>query len=330
MANKLITIVGITGNQASGASVADAFINEPGWKIRGISRDTSKGSSKAWSDKGVEMVAADLDDAASLKVAFKGSNVIFGVTDFWQQMQIPANQRKAQEINQPVNVVAFEAEIQQGRNVVDAAQATVDTLDILVLSVLGDSKKWSDGKITWNYHFEGKWRIVEYLQESYPGLYSKSSFFQPAFFMTNLDSLMAPNKTPDGSYIQSFPLDGDKQIPMYHPRKDTGVLVKALVKSDPGQNLMGFGSFISFDEIVEIWSHNLGKPVTYHRSTVDDMDKAMPGGLGRELGEMMEYINDPGYFGGDEAVKALNLIPPKQLEDMNLTDVREYLKGKTI
>lgn len=174
--------------------MADAFLNEPGWSIRGISRDPNKQSSKAWSDKGVDMVAADLDDVASLRSAFKGSNVIFGVTDFWQQMQVPANHQKAQETGKPINVVAFDAEVQQGKNIVSAAQATIDTLDMLVLSVLGDSKKWSHGKITWNYHFEGKWRIVEHLEETYPQLYKKTSFFQPGFFMTNLETMMAPQK----------------------------------------------------------------------------------------------------------------------------------------
>lgn len=140
------------------------------------------------------MVAADLDDAASLEAAFKGSTAIFGVTDFWQQMKIPANHQKAQESGKPVNAVAFDAEVQQGKNIVGAAQATVDTLDMLVLSVLGDSKKWSHGKITWNYHFEGKWRIVEYLEATYPALYKKTSLFQPAFFMTNLETGMAPKK----------------------------------------------------------------------------------------------------------------------------------------
>lgn len=327
MAHKIITIVGITGNQ--GASVADAFLNEPGWTIRGISRDPSKKSSKVWSDKGVEMIAADLDDAESLKAAFKGSNAIFGVTDFWQQMQISANHEKAKETGKPINVVAFDAEIQQGKNVVNAAQATIDTLEMLVLSVLGDSKKWSHGKITWNYHFEGKWRIVEYLADSFPELYRKTSLFQPAFFMTNLETMMAPQKTSDG-YILSFPLDGDKQVPMYHPRKDTGPLVKALIESTPGKNLMGYGSEISFDEVAAIWSKNLGQSVKYQRTTTEVMDQMMPGGFGIEIGEMMEYINDPGYFGGEEAIKELNLIEPSELGSIPLTEVRDHLQGKTL
>ena len=109
----------------------------------------------------------------------------------------------------------------------------------------------------------------------------------------------------------SFPVDGHKQIPMYHPRKDTGPLVKALVGSAPGKNLMGYGSSISFDEVAAIWTQNLGQPVKFQRATVEFFDKIMPGGFGKELGEMMEYISDPGYFGGEEAVKELGLLEPK-------------------
>ena len=137
-------------------------------------------------------------------------------------------------------------------------------------------------------------------------------------------------QTEDNSYILSFPLDGDKQVPMYHPGNDTGPLVKALVKSAPGKNLMGYGSTISFDEIAQIWSKNLGQPVKYQRSTVDVMDKMVPGGTGRELGEMMEYISNPGYFGGEEAVRELNLITPKEVSlhvPANLSGLRLLTLG---
>lgn len=141
---------------------------------------------------------------------------------------------------------------------------------------------------------------------------------------------MTELQVSDDEYVIAFPLDGNKQVPMYHPRHDTGPLVKALVKSSPGKNLMGYSSLISFDEIAEIWSKNLGKSVKYQRSTVDVMDKIMPGGVGKELGEMMEYISSPGYFGGEEAVKELGLIEPKDVGVSGLTEVRDFLKGRTI
>jgi uncharacterized protein YbjT (DUF2867 family) len=79
---KLIVIIGITGNQ--GGSVADAFIDDPAWRLRGISRDVQSAASQSWSDKGVEMVQANLHDPESLKHVFKGANVVFSVTDFWK------------------------------------------------------------------------------------------------------------------------------------------------------------------------------------------------------------------------------------------------------
>lgn len=122
-------------------------------------------------------------------------------------------------------------------------------------------------------------------------------------------------------------MDGNKQIPVYHARNDTGPLVKALIKSSPGKNLMGYSGFISFDELAELWSTKLGKKITFQRSTVDVMDQLMPGGVGREIGEMMEYISDPGYFGGQEAVEELGLVKPEELGVSGLTDVRSYLQA---
>ena len=81
MSEKLIVVIGVTGTQ--GGSVARIFAKEPGWKVRGITRDVSKPSNGALRDLGIELVQADLDDPASLERAFKGANVVFSVTDFW-------------------------------------------------------------------------------------------------------------------------------------------------------------------------------------------------------------------------------------------------------
>lgn len=57
--SKLITVFGATGNQ--GGSVIRAILNDDAlskqFKIRGITRDTSKPAAKELAAKGVEMVA---------------------------------------------------------------------------------------------------------------------------------------------------------------------------------------------------------------------------------------------------------------------------------
>lgn len=74
-----------------GSSVANHFLKEAGWQVRGISRDPSSQKAKAWAKKGVEVVQADLDDVISLEQAFTGSTAIFVVTDY------VANARRASE-----------------------------------------------------------------------------------------------------------------------------------------------------------------------------------------------------------------------------------------
>lgn len=191
-----------------GASVADVLLKDRHYKIRGISRDPHKASSKEWSDKGVEMVAGDLNNVESLKSAFQGGHIIFGVTDFWQGMNDPACHEKAEKEGKPINEICYDIEVQQGKNIVDAAAATVDTLDRFVLSTLSNARKWSGGKVTWNYHFDAKWVAVDYLRATYPELDKKTSLVQVGLFATNWKSMptVAPQKVCRTPLKPSVPL----------------------------------------------------------------------------------------------------------------------------
>ena len=100
-------------------------------------------------------------------------------------MRDPKVHERSEKTGRPANVVAHEFEVQQGRNIVDAANATVETLDRFILSTLSSTKKWSKGRITHNLHFDGKWEAVEYLRASYPVLVKKTSYLQVALYVTN-------------------------------------------------------------------------------------------------------------------------------------------------
>ena len=63
----MILLTGITGK--SGGAVATALLKR-GAKVRAIVRDTAKAA--AWADKGVEVVAGDLGDSASVAAALAG------------------------------------------------------------------------------------------------------------------------------------------------------------------------------------------------------------------------------------------------------------------
>ncbi|KAH6983850.1 hypothetical protein EDB80DRAFT_824176 [Ilyonectria destructans] len=324
MTKKIITIVGVTGNQ--GASVADAFIKEGGWHIRGITRDPSKPSSQAWADKGVELVKADVNDAASLKTAFAGSTVIFGVTDFWGNVGDPTAQALAASTGRPINAIAYDTEVQQGRNIVDAANATVETLDRFVLSTLSPTKKWSKGKYTHNLHFDGKWEAVEYLKATYPDLDKKTSYLQVGLYMTNWKAspLATPTKQPDATFLLRIATDGDAPVPMVEARRDTGKFVKALVHVEPGKNLLGFGSLISWNEFAAVWGKIHGVTCRFERLDRKVLEEAIPGGIGEEVADMFEYIGDFGYDGSDPSV-----VHHTDLDvEVPVYTVEEYIKGE--
>jgi uncharacterized protein YbjT (DUF2867 family) len=105
--SKLLVVLGATGKQ--GGSVVNAILADPAasknFKLRAISRDTSKPAAKALADRGVDVVVADLMDQASLVKAFDGAYAVFAVTDYWAKMD------KA-------------VEIEQGKNVADAAKVS--------------------------------------------------------------------------------------------------------------------------------------------------------------------------------------------------------------
>ncbi|OCK74070.1 NAD(P)-binding protein [Lepidopterella palustris CBS 459.81] len=314
---KLIVIVGITGNQ--GGSVANAFLNLPDWRIRGISRNSSSASSAAWAAKGAEMVSGDLDDVSSLKSAFSGATAIFGITDFWQQFSIPENHALAAKEGKTINEIAYAAEVAQGHNIVDAA-ASVEGLDRLVLSTLSKSREWSKGKILWNYHFDSKWAAVEYLRERYPEMTKKASFVQPGMFMQNYR--MMARKQEDGSYKVTSPTTAETVIPWFDPMADIGNFVRALLEVAPGKQVAGVGSWLNWNQWCELFTKISGVNCTYQQITVDDLEKAMPGGAGREIGDMFKYMEDPGYFGSDPT-----LIQPEDLGvEIKRTTAEDFLK----
>jgi hypothetical protein len=169
------------------------------------------------------MVAGELDNVDSLKAAFKGANVAFGATDFWQFMQDQGVAEQAKKEGRTPNEVAYDRELQHGKNIVDAAAANIDTLDRFVLSTLSPAEKLSGGKIKWNKHFDAKWAAVEYLKATYPDLAKKTSFVQLGLFATNWKSGAAPKKQDDGTFKASLPMSGDRKFGMVDPRADTGM-----------------------------------------------------------------------------------------------------------
>ncbi|KAJ4298265.1 hypothetical protein N0V90_006165 [Kalmusia sp. IMI 367209] len=324
-AKKTIAIVGATGNQ--GGSVASIFSKLPGWHVRGLTRDPSKPAYAHLKEQGIELVRAELDDVDSLKKAFAGATVIFGTTDFWQHMSSPSAQSEAAARGITTNEVAYEREIQQGKNIVDAAAATVESLERFVMCTLNESKKWSKGKIDFNLHFDSKWKAVEYCKSTYPNLWAKTSKLQLGYFITNWKSGLAlPTKQADGTYKLAMPMGGENKVPMVDPNADTGRFVHALLSLPPDTNLLGCGSKLSWSEYAAIWGRINNVTVTFESYPGFVMEENM-GTLGREYAAMFQYMDEFGYDGGDPSVVYPWEAKEKYGVEIQYTTAEEYLKG---
>ena len=136
---------------------------------------------------------ADLNDVESLEAAFKSANVIFGVTDFWQFVKSPSTQELVKSQGITWNVACYLQEVQQGKNIIDAASRVVGQgqLERMVYSSLSDAKKASKGKYSWVYHFDGKAHVVQYLEskarddDQYRLLFNKTSYVQMGNYLDN-------------------------------------------------------------------------------------------------------------------------------------------------
>ncbi|EKJ70800.1 hypothetical protein NXS19_004076 [Fusarium pseudograminearum] len=319
--HKLIVILGATGNQ--GGSVADAFLSEPDWKVRAVTRNTKSSKAQALSSKGAQVVQADLDSPSTLTHAFEGANVIFAVSDFWGLYGDPANKSRAKP-GQPLNEWAAEHEEQQLRNVIDAA-SKVPSLERFVLSSLSNAEKWSKGKYTRVYHFDGKARAAEYIPKAHPDLWAKTSIFQAGLFLSNfvLLPLNQPVKNANGVAQFITPLNPDTKFPFIAAEEDSGHIVKTLITQEAaGHNLIGYREWLTHKEIAVSFIKATGIEAV----TVES-DGTFPSGFSEELvGEMTDcfgYFNEFGFEGRDD----LTLVHPRDLKSApKLGTVEDYFK----
>ena len=97
---RTIVVCGATGRQ--GSAVVRHLI-AAGWPVRALTRDAGSAKAKALAGTGAEVVTADMGDRAALDRAFSGAYGVYNV--------------------QNPMISGFAAEVEQGKNVADAAKA---------------------------------------------------------------------------------------------------------------------------------------------------------------------------------------------------------------
>lgn len=217
-----------------GGSVVDEFLEEPTkYHVRGLTRSVESAKAKALAQK-IEVVYADLKDSDSLSRAFQDAHIIYAMTDFWQDM-------------------SFDVEYAQGKTVVDIAEK-LPRLEHFIWAALPDARAISKGKFTHIYHWQSKAAVTDYIRESKPGLWNKTTaILFPNYFENCLTepgsylpvkvrksiydscpwrlNIANQKQQNDGTYARSFPLKAETCLPNVSIA-DTGKLVRHVVEAD--------------------------------------------------------------------------------------------------
>ncbi|CAG8929987.1 unnamed protein product [Penicillium salamii] len=277
--SKLITVFGATGQQG-GAVIRTILQDETlskEFKIRGISRDTSKPAAQALLKQGVELVSADMGSKESLIKAIQGSHSVFLVTT-------PA-----------WGVAGSDAELIHGKNVADVAKES--GVQHLIFSSLLDVTKESDGRLKHVPHFDHKAQVEQYIRST--GV--PATFILPGYFMNNYTSFGMLRKGEDGVYTLAYPIGKDALFPLIDIAADMGKFVAAALKNRSetlGAQILAAAEYYTATRILAEYEEVTGRKTQFVQLDPEVYKSFIPGPMGQEMLENHLFIEEPGYYAG--------------------------------
>ena len=194
---KIIAVAGATGSQGGGLVRAILSDVSGGFAARALTRDVNSDKAKELARLGAEVVAADVDDAESLKRAFKGAYGAYCVTFFWAHF-------------------SPEKELAEAQALANAAKHT--GLEHVIWSTLEDTRQWvplSDNRMP---TLMGKYKVPHFDSKGaanhlFTDLGVPTTFLLTSFYWDNLIYFgMGPKRGPDGKLAFTLPM-GNKKLP---------------------------------------------------------------------------------------------------------------------
>ncbi len=246
---KIIAVVGATG--AQGGGLARAVLADPqgGFAVRALTRNPGSDKGRALASAGAEVVAADLDDVASLERAFAGAHGAFCLTNFWEHLSV-------------------DKELAQAGNMARAAKSA--GVRHAIWSTLEDTRKWvpldSDQMPTLQGkykvpHFDGKGEADEiFRQAGVPTTFLLTAFYWENFIFFG----SGPKPGADGELALTFPL-GMAKLPGI-AAEDIGKCAYAIFRRGEefaGKTVGIAGEHLSGAEMAAAMSAALGRKIRY-------------------------------------------------------------------
>ncbi len=293
---KIIAVAGATGAQGGGLVRAIQSDPDGGFQARALTRDPESAKAAALAALGAEVVAADLDDPASVEAAFEGAYGAYCVTFFWDHF-------------------SPEREGAQAANM--AAAAKKANLRHTIWSTLEDSRRFlalDDPRMP---TLQGKYKVPHFAAKGESDRFFAATGLPvtnllTSFYWDNLISFgMGPRAGADGNLVFAFPM-GDRKLPGI-AAEDIGRCAYGIFKAGPSAvpGTVGIaGQHLSGAEMAASLSRALGREAVYAPVPFDVYrGLGFPGA--DDLGNMFQFNHDfANVFGAARDVEVSRRLNP--------------------
>lgn len=292
--SKIIAVVGATG--AQGGGLARAILDDPdgGFAVRALTRNPDSPAAKALADRGAEVVAADLDDEASIRAALDGAYGAYFVTSFWEYNSVPREQAQARAM---------------------AAAAKAAGLRHVVWSTLPDTREHIPADDERAPTLHGAYKVPHFDSKA-----EAEAFFTDAgvpttnlsttFYFEAFTDFFRPTRDEDGVLALHLPM-GAGRLPGI-AAEDIGRTAYGILRRGPelaGRTISISGENLTGEEYAAAFAKELGEDVAYRPLDLDTL-RAMPVPGADDLANMFFYYTEhEEHFAGvrdPEEVRALN------------------------
>ncbi|MCW1407313.1 NmrA/HSCARG family protein [Rhizobium sp. 1AS11] len=251
-----VLVTGATGQQ--GGAVVRALIAR-GHRVKAITRRPESDGAKRLAAAGVQVVAGDLDDAASVAAAAKGVDAMFLMGNSYE--------------------AGTDAETRQGIAAADAAKAA--GIGHLIYSSVADADKK-----TGIPHFDSKYLVEKHVA----GLGIPYTISAPVAFMENTVAPWAIDGLRQGVYAAALP---PARVLQQVTIDDIGAFVVTLAERREqvfGKRFDIAGDEFSGEQQAKILTEALGRPITYRELPIAAIRQQS-----EDTALMFEWFDRTGY-----------------------------------
>lgn len=310
---KIIAVVGATGSQGGG--LAHAILADPDseFTVRALTRNPGSDKAQELSRLGAEVVAADLDDEASVVAALDGAYGAYFVTDYWAH-------------GSP------EREYAQARTLARAAKAT--GIEHAIWSTLEDTRHsvpLDDDRMP---TLMGEYKVPHFdVKGEANGLFTAAgvptTFLQTTFYWDSFLGFFPPKRQEDGSLVLAIAMADSKLAGI--AAEDIGRTAYGIFRRGTalaGETVSIAGEHLTGAEYAAAFAELLGEPVHYYPVPFDGLRSAgFPGA--DDLGNMFQFYAEfaDEFTGRRDLAKVRELNPRLKTFSEWLTEHKDAFAG---